>query len=82
MTGKRANRFNADPLRGGSGLEAGGFKAIEDRSGCAGWCSGGQAKMAQDFGKDRRLFDGNDDFQFTAAVRTVFDVDDEVAFPR
>jgi len=39
--------------------------------------AGGQAKMVKNPGNDSGFLDGSDDFQFTPAVRAVFDVDIE-----
>ena len=42
--------------------------------------AGRQAEMAEDFDNHRRIIDGGDNLQGTAAVGTVFHVDVEDAF--
>jgi len=55
----------------------GQLKSIEGLGCCSGRCSGGQVEMGEDLGNHGRIFDGGDDRQDTAALRTLRDVDIE-----
>ena len=60
----------------GVGVKSGGDEAIERPR----RRPGGQTQVREDFGDHGGLFDGGNDLELAATVRTVFDVDIEHSF--
>ena len=56
-------------------MESDRLKEIDCPRRRTGWASGGQAQMGEDFGNDRGTFDGGNDRQGAATVRTVCHID-------